>query len=304
MFHGGTNPGFMAGANWDDGYKPDTTSYDYDAPLNEAGEPTAKFDSFRSAIQTHLGTKLPEMPKPIQKISIPSFELKPFADLRQAIVRTVKSDKPKTMEELDQAYGYVLYQKTAGPFEGELRIEGLSDYALILADGKPLGELMRSGQKTLKVNLRKETKLEIIVHNLGRINFGHKLPTERKGILGGIYLGDEELLGWESCSIPCENLKQIKQVDSAGSNSPTLFRGSLELKTTGDTYLDMSNWGIGAVWINGRNVGRYWHIGAQKALFVPGVWLKKGKNEIVVLDLLDKTERSIKGVLNPIWSKD
>ncbi len=303
MFHGGTNPGFMAGANWDGGYKPDTTNYDYDAPLNEAGEPTAKFESFRSAIAAHLGKKLPELPKPLPRIAIPAFELKPYADLEQAIVRKAKSEKPKSMEEMDQAFGYILYRKTVGPFEGELKIEGLCDYALVLANGKPLGELLRSGQTKLNVSLGEDTKLEILVHNLGRINFGHKLPAERKGILGGVFLGDVELLGWETSSIPCDSLKQIKHTGPVQS-SCAFYRGAFDLKQTGDTYLDMSKWGIGAVWVNGRNIGRYWRIGAQQSLFLPATWLKKGKNEIVVLDLLGGTERMIEGVLDPVWSKD
>jgi len=303
MFHGGTNPGFMAGANWDGRYEPDTTSYDYDAPLNEAGEPTAKFEAFRSAIQAHLKTKLPDLPVPINKISIPPIDLKPFAGISQAIVRKAVSRKPKTMEEMDQAYGFILYRKTVAPGEGELRLEGLSDYALVMADGRPLGELIRSRQTALNVRFAKETKLEILVHNLGRINFGHKISTERKGILGGVFLGDNEIVDWESCSIPCDGLKQIKPAEHL-QGGPTFYKGSFDLDVLGDTYLDMRGWGIGAVWVNGRNIGRYWHIGPQQALFLPGAWLRKGKNEVVVLDLLDRPKRTLQGVIEPIWAND
>ena len=77
-----------------------------------------------------------------------------------------------------------------------------------------------------------------------------------------------------------------------------LFRS----RETGDVYLDMRGWGKGNVWVNGRNLGRYWKVGPQQTLFVPGVWLKKGRNEVIALDLLEGGTRSLAGVKDPVWS--
>lgn len=301
MFHGGTNPGFMAGANWNGKYEPDITSYDYDAPLNEAGEPTPKFEAFRSVVKSCLKTSLPELPEPLEKIAIPRFELRPFAGIEKAIVRKTRSARPKSMEEMDQAYGFVLYRSAAGPFEGELRIEGLADYALAMADGEPLGELMRDRQTSLRVHFSRRVCLEILVHNLGRVNFGHKLPGERKGILGGVFLGGREVLDWETCSIPCDRIGRVMP-GGVRPGAPAFYRAEFSLEETGDTHLDLRGWGLGAVWVNGRNIGRYWHVGPQQSLFLPAVWLREGRNEIVVLDVLDRPVRSIEGLLAPVWA--
>jgi len=142
------------------------------------------------------------------------------------------------------------------------------------------------------------------VHNLGRINFGQKLSAERKGILGGVFLGDEEVLGWEPCSIPCESLKQLRSLRPPLA-APVFYKGSFRLKETGDTYPDLRGWGLGAVWINGRNIGRFWHVGPQQTVFLPGARPKgQGQNEIVALDLLERPRRAVQELNELVCSKD
>jgi beta-galactosidase len=122
MFHGGTSFGFMAGANYDRAYQPDTTSYDYDAPLDEAGRPTAKYFAFRGVILRHLhGATLPALPPATPVIEIPAFKLTEAASLWKNLGAPVRSARPQTMEQLGQAYGYILYRThVQGPANGEL----------------------------------------------------------------------------------------------------------------------------------------------------------------------------------------
>ena len=305
MVHGGTSWGFMSGANFDGSYQPDISSYDYDAPLDEAGRPTRKFGLLREVIKKYLptGTQVPELPTPLPMIEIPPFELKEAAALPDLLGKPVLSEQPKTMEDLRQRYGFVLYRKrVAQKVKGLLEIKGVSDYAVVLQGSSLLGVLdRRLKQESLEVDLEGGEPLDILVENMGRVNFGPRLVDDRKGIVGKVVLAGAELSGWENYPLPMTDLSGLR-FSSSNLTGPAFLRGQFELSSLGDTFLDMRGWGKGYVWLNGRNLGRYWKIGPQQSLFVPSPWLKKGRNQAVVLDLEPQGHPTLRGIKDPIWS--
>ncbi len=299
MFHGGSTFGFMNGANKYETYKPIISGYDYDAPLDEAGRPTRKFFAMREVIKKHLplGTVLPELPEPLPMIEVSDFDLKESASLFSLLGRPVRSARPQPMEALGQDYGFILYRKRlAGAAKGELDIKEVRDYALVLQGQRRLGTLdRRLKQNTLHVELTAKPELDILIENMGRVNFGPNMVTDRKGITEKVTLDGKELIGWEIHPLPLRDLSRLK-FSSAPKPGPAFHRGTFELASLGDTYLDMRGWGKGIVWVNGHNLGRYWGIGPQQSLFVPSVWLKRGRNEVVVLDLEEARNRSLRGI--------
>lgn len=301
MFHGGSTFAFMNGANKNrDGYKPIINSYDYDSPLDEAGRPTEKYFALRDVIRKYLpaGTTLPELPAPLPMVEIPRFELKESAGLFSVLGKPVQSERPLPMEVVGQSYGLILYRKRLDrAARGTLEIaDEVRDYALVSQGDRQLGTLdRRLGQNSLGVELGASAPLDILVENMGRVNFGPHMVTDRKGIAGKVTLGGEELTGWEIYPLPLSDLSRLK-FSARPLSGPGFYRGVFQLAAVGDTYLDMRGWGKGAVWVNGHNLGRYWRIGPQQCLFVPAGWLKRGRNEIVVLDLEAGRGRSIRGV--------
>jgi len=305
MVHGGTSWGFMSGANFDGAYQPDISGYDYDAPLDEAGRPTRKYFLTREAIKKHLpaGARLPELPAPLPMLEIPPFELKEAAPLEGLLGKPVLSRQPKTMEALGQRYGFVLYRtKVAKSVRGPLEIKGVRDYAVVLQGSRSLGVLdRRLRQESLEVDLEGAEPLDILVENMGRVNFGPHLVDDRKGIVGPVTLAGSVLTGWENYPLPMTDLSGLRFSTSAAAG-PAFLRGQFQLSSLGGTFLDMRGWGKGYVWVNGHNLGRYWKIGPQQSLFVPSMWLKKGINQVIVLDLEPTDHRTLQGVKDPLWS--
>jgi len=308
MFHGGTSFGFMNGANTsrNEPYQPDTSSYDYDSPLDEAGRPTAKYFALRDVIKKYLpaGETLPEVPATRDLIEIPAFELKRSANITTLLGKPVVSPRPLSMEEIGQNYGFVLYRKKlASTFNGELKFDSLRDYGLVYIDGKAVGTLdRRLKQNALSINVSAGSTLDILVENNGRINFGRDFNLDRKGIVGDVWLGSEAVKDWEIYGLPLSDVSPTRTGKSpALGEFPAFYRGSFDLKTTGDTFLDTTTWGKGHVWVNGHHLGRFWRIGPQQTLFVPAGWLRKGKNEVVVLDLGTPQKALLRGVKNQIF---
>lgn len=307
MFHGGTSFGFQAGAN-DKMYQPDTSSYDYDAPLDEAGRPTAKFHAFRDIIRRYLpqGAELPDLPEPAPVIEIPGIALTGSASLWDALPEPATAEEPLWMEALDVPHGAVLYRTRvpAGPV-GELAFEHLRDFATVFLDGGRVGEIDRRLRET-RISLpgrASEATLELLVENNGHINYGQRLVDDRKGILGPVTLAGAPLKGWEMYRLPFDSPTEQKWGRSV-QDGPSFFRGSFDLDRTGDTWLDMRGWHKGLVWVNGRNLGRYWDIGPQQALYVPGPWLKEGRNEVIVYDVRPFGRMSLSAIPHPILDKD
>jgi len=300
MVHGGTSFGFLGGANYGREYQPDISSYDYDSPLDEAGRPTAKFQAIREVMRKY--GQFPDLPAPLPVISIPRFDLRESAPLLSRLGKPLQSDQPLTMEAAGQDYGFILYRKRLGrAARGTLEIAGLRDYGLVCQGARRLGTLdRRLHQSKLEVDLNAEEPLDILVENMGRVNFGPQLVSDRKGITGRVTLDTAELTGWEVIPLPLTD-PQTWPFNSRPVRAPALYRGMFRLAAAGDTFLDMRGWGKGVAWVSGHHLGRYWRIGPQQSLFVPSPWLKEGTNEVIVLDLEDRGRRSLEGLPDAMY---
>jgi beta-galactosidase len=303
MFHGGTSFGWMNGANIDGKkYEPDVTSYDYDAPLDESGRTTPKYALIRDVIAKATGITPPDVPPVGAPISVPAFGLETSVSLWQALPRPVDSQQLLTMEDLDQAYGYILYRtRVAEPVHGDLVLDQLHDYAQVYANGILIGTLdRRLQQDRLAVELKEpNTRLDILVENSGRINFTTAIREERKGITKQVTLAGKPLTGWQIYSLPMTEPSKLGFAKAACSG-PCFYRGSFDIKETGDTFLYTGNFTKGFVWVNGHPLGRVWSIGPQKSLYLPGVWVMKGKNDVIIFDLDGAPGRKLEGRALPV----
>ncbi|WP_426480957.1 glycoside hydrolase family 35 protein [Chryseobacterium sp. R2ACT005] len=296
MIHGGTNFGFTSGANYDRDHdiQPDLTSYDYDAPISEAGWATPKYNALREVFQKIHQNKLPDVPKPMKVITIPTIKFSKINYLFDLTDRQkpVVSDKPLTFEDLNIGNGYVLYRrKFDNDTKGKLEIKGLRDYANIYINGRWKGELNRVNKKyDLDIEIKPGDRLEILVENMGRINYGAEIVHNLKGIISPVKINGTEVSGnWEMLPMPFDTFPKhtFKQKEIA-AHSPVIQEAEFTLDETGDTFLDMRNFGKGIVFINGKNAGRYWSkVGPQLTLYIPGVWLKKGRNLIQIFEQIE-----------------
>ena len=320
MFHGGTTPGFMNGANIDRGrYLPQTSSYDYDSALDESGRPTPKYDMFRDVIAKHTASPLPPIPVTPAPIVIPPFTLTDQSPLfgMNDNGSYAEAEYPRSMESFGQSIGYILYNRRIdGPVSGDLVISEVRDYAQVYLDGTLIGTAdRRLGQTslTLPVDIRTSSgRLAILVENTGRVNFAKPLRDERKGITGTVTLAGKPLVGsvpsavgtWAVRTMPMLDMpKPAWEHRQTPIATAAYYRETFNVPTPGDTFLDTRGWGKGTVWINGHHLGRFWDIGPQQTLYVPGPWLRKGANEIVVFDLMTPTQRTMSGLAAPILNE-
>jgi beta-galactosidase len=309
MFHGGTTRGFMNGANMSrtDPYSPQTSSYDYDAPLDESGNPTAKFYKFRAVIEKHLpaGEHLPPVPAKSKTVAIKDIKLTERAPLYMNLGTPVIAEHPLCFEDLNQGYGFVLYRtKVKNATSGLLRIKEMRDFATVYINGERVGILDRHlKQDSLTINSTSPNAiLDILVENNGRINYGSYLTDNRQGITEKVTLNGEELTGWKMYKFPFSSVNNLKYTTNKETQElkPTLYKGTFNLTKTRDTYLDMRGFGKGFVFLNGHNLGKYWYIGPQQTIYVPAVWLRKGVNEIEVFDELKANHNTISALNHPI----
>ena len=303
MFHGGTSFGYMNGANFAKAYQPDVTSYDYDAPLDEAGRPRAKYFDLERLIRKHLpATVIPPLPPALPMIQIPRFELPESARWVDLLGDPIRADLPRSMEYVGQSYGFILYRWFVDrPTKGRLTIAQMSDYAWIYQGDNKLAELdRRFKQNAADVDLAPGQPLDILIENMGRINYGPRMVNDRKGIMGGVTLNRKELRDWQIFPLPLNKFDGL-QFSSKPTRGPRFYRGSFELGAVGDTFLDMRGWGKGHVWVNGHHLGRFWKIGPQQTLFCPAPWLTTGTNQIIVLELETNGGRSIQGLKDPVY---
>lgn len=310
MAHGGSNFGFMNGANYDTymPYQSQTQSYDYDAPINEAGNPTAKFFAYRELVKKYApeGYHIPEVPEPKPSMAIQPFMLDQVSYFEQHKPKPVRSETPLSFEDIDQGYGYVLYEAQLPEGEGWLKIRELRDYGIVLLDGKRVGIVDRRTELDSIFLAVPEGggKLSLFIENLGRINFGTFLADNRKGITEAVIFNGTEIRGWEIYGFP------FKEIQSFGFEQetplaqayewPILRKGSFSLETVSDTYLDMREFGKGSVWVNGYHIGRYWQVGPQQTLYIPAPWLREGKNEVVVFEMLKTWQEQLQAIDEPI----
>lgn len=308
MIYGGTSFGFMAGANYGGHFQPQPTSYDYDSPMDEMGRPTKKFFAIRDLLAKYLapGETLPDVPASTPVIEIPKIEFTVSNSLFDLLGQPVKSEKPLCFEDLDQGYGYVLYHtKVSGPVDATLKLKDLRDYAVVMLDGKRVAILDRRHKQDstpLKITGQSAT-LDILVENGARINYGGEIPRNRKGITESVSLDDRELTGWEMYKLPFDQAPVLKQSRQAPLTAPFVASGTFELSQVGDAFLDLRGWGKGIVFVNGHNLGRYWYIGPQQTLYCPGVWLKPGKNDIVVFEQIKDGIQPLAGIKDMILNQ-
>jgi beta-galactosidase len=306
MFHGGTSFGWMNGANSNGtNYEPDTTSYDYDSPLDEQGMPREKYFLFREVIARVTGHAAPPVPAamPVQTFSVsPAME---STSLWSNLPKPVESDTLLTMEDLDQSYGYVLYRtRLEAGIGDELVIDGLHDYAQVYVDQKLVGTLDRrlDTSHLMLPAAKQAATLDILVENSGRVNFTKVIRGERKGITGKVTLAGKEPKHWQIFSLPMDDLGRM-QFAAAPCEGPCFYRTQLTVAAPEDTYLDTTTLHKGEVWVNQRALGRFWSVGPQHALYLPAPWLKEGTNEVVFFDLLSDATESLKTSDKPIFDR-
>ncbi|MCX6992658.1 MAG: beta-galactosidase [Kiritimatiellaeota bacterium] len=292
MFHGGTNFGFMNGANYDNGqYRPHITSYDHDGLLDEAGNPTPKYWAIREVIGKYA--PLPKEPPPP---ALPKFaygkvaltECASLFDVLESLSFPEKRVTPEPMEKLGQDYGFILYRTiVTGPREPmPLILQEVHDRAQVFVDGKYKGVIERWGiQDQLVLEFAAgDHQLDILVENMGRINFG-PLLRDYKGITEGIRLGDQFIYHWQIFSLPLDDLSKLPFAPGIQLNGPVFCRGHFQVDNVADTFLALPGWIKGVCFINGFNLGRYWEVGPQMTLYLPAPLLRKGNNELIVLEL-------------------
>ena len=317
MTHGGTSFGHWAGAN-SPGFAPDVTSYDYDAPINEYGGTTDKYFQLRKMMQKYSKTKLPAIPKmPAQFIAIPPFQLTEHADMLMGVDSVVMDSPLRTMEELNQGWGSIVYVTTLPEIDipSVLTLNEGHDFAQVYIDNKYVGKIDRvRNENSLQLPaVKKGQELKIYIEAMGRINFGRAIK-DYKGITNSVTISTEvdghdmiwNLKRWTILTIPDDYATAKKALNAPPApitSNMGYYRGHFNLKKVGDTFLNMEQFGKGQVYVNGHAVGRFWSIGPQQTLYVPGCWLKKGKNEVIVLDVIGPKQPTIMGQATPELDK-
>ena len=327
MTHGGTSFGHWAGAN-SPGFAPDVTSYDYDAPINEYGHATPKFWELRKTMQKYNGGKrLPDVPKPAAPIiTIPKMTLTEFCPLDLGMSMPTTSHDIKSFEEMNLGWGAMFYTTKLPQIEksSRLSLNEAHDYAQIFIDNKLIGTIDRTkNERSIKLPpVKQGATLTILIEAMGRINFGRAVK-DFKGITESVTIDTEmnghdvsyHLKNWVIVPIPdsyqtaqhaFDKLDETNRCFSPiNFSSPSIgyYRGYFNLKKVGDTFLNLEQWGKGQVYVNGHALGRFWRIGPQQTLYLPGCWLKKGRNEIIVMDIVGPKAPMIWGQDQPELNK-
>jgi beta-galactosidase len=310
LFHGGSTRGFMNGANMNahNPYSPQVSSYDYDAPLDESGNPTEKFYAFRAVIEKYLpaGQTLPPVPAAKPTMTLTAIKLTGYAAVFNNLPKPVRSVEPMCFEDLNQAYGFVLYRtKLTQAASGWLKIDQLRDYAVVYINGRQIATLdRRLKQDSLRLDaVAAGSVLDIWVENNGRINYGPFLTDNRQGITHQVTLNGQSVNNWEMYGFPFTSVTRYKYKTKPVVGQPALYKGTFNLEEVKDTYLDMRSFGKGFVFLNGVNLGKYWQVGPQQTLYVPACWLKKGVNAIVVFDELKDGHTTLNALSSPILNQ-
>jgi beta-galactosidase len=322
VIHGGTSVGFYAGANVDGSgnYQPDITSYDYSAPISEQGMATPKYMKYRDIIAGYLPAPLPDIPDAIATLGCTGIDaLMPtvYASIWDNLPTALPCEQsvdPQSFESYGQAFGFVLYRKQLPEYaSGVLDISGVHDYATVFVGEHYVGGVSRTqipqeyaqplhvrhrAPLALPLALPEDranpggpVSLEILAEGMGRVNYGSAI-VDRKGLLEPVRISNADgsfsmLKRWEVFLLPMDDtfIANLEERCTNPLKPGLFFRASLQLDKIGDTWLDMSNWTKGVVWVNGHNLGRYWHIGPQRRLYCPAPWLAQGDNEVLIFDL-------------------
>ena len=319
MTHGGTNWGHWAGAN-SPGFAPDVTSYDYDAPINEHGAATPKYHALRKALAKYASGKPATMPKAIPTGKISKFSFTDVAPLFPNLPSPKTDVEIKTMEDYNQGFGSILYRTKlpATSTSTTLTVNDPHDFAQIFIDGMYIGKLdRRLGEKSIQIPpVKAGSQLDILVEAMGRINFGRAIK-DFKGITDSVTLSENRdghifvctLRNWEVFNLE-DNMEFYDSMEfmPLGALSPGedgrlpmgVYRATFTVSKPADTFLNFASWGKGLAYVNGKPLGRFWEIGPQQTLYLPGCWLKKGDNEIVVFDIIGPREATTEGFDSPV----
>lgn len=301
MFEGGTNFGFMNGSNYYDELTPDVTSYDYDALLTEDGQITEKYRRYCDVIAKYR--EIPEVTftTEIKRKAYGTLQAKEKVSLLSVLddlSTPVESSFPQSMEKLGQNYGYILYHSTLDTEEKleKLRLWEANDRANIFVDQKPvttLYDLELLKEKELDVTFERGADFDILMENMGRVNFGPRMEHQRKGIGQCVQVNGHMHNHWKQYTLPLDNIEKVDFSKEYKEGLPGFYRFTVDIDETADTFLDFEGWGKGCVFVNGFNIGRFWEIGPQKRLYIPAPLLKKGENEIIVFETEGKTRDTI-----------
>lgn len=287
MFIGGTNFGFTSGANHYEKFAPDVTSYDYDALLTECGDVTEKYKAVREVIREATGKELPPIPKDREKKAYGKVALTRSAGLLSnldALSSPIHSDVPRAMEEYGIGYGYIAYRTVLNRDyrDAKLSFESLGDRAQVLVNGKLQGITYLNDSLEVTVNAKKGDVLTILVENMGRANFGPKMM-RKKGLPGRVLLGGKIHFSWDVYPLPMTDLSGLS-FGGDEAEAPAFYEGTFTVEEPADTFLRTDSFKKGFVVLNGFNLGRYWEVGPQKTLYVPGPLLKKGENTLLLFE--------------------
>ena len=295
MMHGGTNFGWMNGANCsEEQYEPTVSSYDDDAPINEYGGLTEKYEAFRRLLAQYGHENAMDLPESDPPAAYPTLAFTECADLLDnldLLAQPVETVTPLSMEQLGQGYGFICYTTLIkGPKEKQTLYMDANDRAYIFADGEFLGIYYRNDKKQ-KISLdvpEDGVVLTILVENMGRTNYG-PLMMQRKGIVGNVRLGNQILYHWKTYCLPLDNLQaaQFGEPKKFRFNKrPQLLRASFTVEgRISDTFVLLPGFKKGMIFVNDRPLSRYWEIGPQHSAYLPAAWLKEGINTITVLEL-------------------
>uniref|UniRef100_A0A8C8DAQ4 Beta-galactosidase n=1 Tax=Oncorhynchus tshawytscha TaxID=74940 RepID=A0A8C8DAQ4_ONCTS len=300
MFHGGTNFGFMNGAFAiaTPMPKPMVTSYDYDAPLSEAGDYTTKYTLLRNVLSRYHSEKLPEVPSLQARRVYEPVIIQKHLSLWESLQFTEKSEKPVNMENLPvnnnngQSNGYTLYETIIHSGGLLNSMNNVRDRALVFVDKLFVGVLDYKMLECALPDGKGERTLSLLVENSGRLNYGKLLDEQRKGLVGDIELNNTPLRDFIIHSL---DMKPgfVNRLSASGQwNSvfqkpsfPGFFHGKLYVGGhPRDTFIRLPGWSKGVVFINGQNLGRHWSMGPQQTLYLPAPWLNRGNNQVVVFE--------------------
>jgi len=308
VVHGGTNFGFSAGANASSDYshfEPVITSYDYGAPINERGEATTEYHTFRKLLAAHA-PPLPVVPAAPPVIRFAAITPVAHASLWDNLPASRVVKKPQANELLfAQDHGLVLYRRKIPAAAAALALDGVRDYATVFRNGLYVDYVSRVQHANLRGGNRVElpaivdgeaSQLDILVDSFGHVGYGQAMA-DRKGIVISVRLGGEELEDWDVSSLPLDDgyIRQLRPVVNEPSRPGIFFRATLRLDQLGDSYIDMSGWAKGYLWVNGQLLGRYWNLGPQQRLYCPASWFRHGDNELLIFDLHQTVAAPIRG---------
>jgi len=314
MLQGGTNFGFTNGANHKGTYAPIVTSYDYDAPLDEAGNPTEKYWAMRDVIAKYAPVGEPpsaEVPARPQ-FAAPLTASVQLWDVLDQMGEWTRHENPPTCDELAHYHGFMLYRTELG-YQGTdpqaLAVGEVRDRAQVFLDQDPVGVLSRDHHEhVLPLPANASGTLDLLVEDLGRVDYGPRIG-EPKGLIAPAQINGKLVTEWDVLPLNLDDIEPVAAklrglgvIDSVAVElgepgtaedqatptplvGPAFGRAVFDLPEAGDLYLDTQGWGKGVVWINGFCLGRYWSRGPQRTLYVPGPVLREHGNELIVLEL-------------------